>query len=326
MTMEIGGYFELERNHGEEYHTSLIRLNSGRNALRYLIKLNSIKKLILPYYMCDSVTEVCEQENIDMVFYKIDESFRPILPDISAGDWLYITDYYGFFTEEELLSYKRYTNNLILDCTQSFFKKFTDSNVNAIYSCRKFFGVPDGAYLQCSADTALELERDRSAERVLHIVGRLESSAKEYYSTYREVEQSFSSMPLKGMSLLTQNVMAGIDYEHVSAVRRANYSFLKARLDKYNKINNDVNGVPFSYPLLADEGQALRSYLISQNIFVPTLWGNVIDAYPTEYPEAYFSDNICSLPIDQRYSEKEMEFICNCVISFFEEHDHGHKE
>lgn len=35
---------------------------------------------------------------------------------------------------------------IILDNTQSFFQK-PISGIDTIYSCRKYFGVPDGAYL-----------------------------------------------------------------------------------------------------------------------------------------------------------------------------------
>ena len=44
----IGGYFEYEENHGGLYHDSALKLNSGRNALEYLIKAKSIKKILMP--------------------------------------------------------------------------------------------------------------------------------------------------------------------------------------------------------------------------------------------------------------------------------------
>ena len=37
---EIGGYFGLETFSGEEYYTDLLRLNSARNAMRYLLSLD----------------------------------------------------------------------------------------------------------------------------------------------------------------------------------------------------------------------------------------------------------------------------------------------
>ena len=45
---EIGGYLELERPAGQEYHHGLLALNTGRNAVAYLIKARKIRKL---YYI-----------------------------------------------------------------------------------------------------------------------------------------------------------------------------------------------------------------------------------------------------------------------------------
>ena len=40
---EIGGYIEMEHYTNNEYYSSLLRLNSARNSLRYLIKVRKIK-------------------------------------------------------------------------------------------------------------------------------------------------------------------------------------------------------------------------------------------------------------------------------------------
>ena len=41
---EIGGYLEFERNQGEEFHKNCLALNTGRNCLRYLIRVRKIRK------------------------------------------------------------------------------------------------------------------------------------------------------------------------------------------------------------------------------------------------------------------------------------------
>ena len=48
----IGGYFELELNKQGEYHQDAIRLNTGRNALEYIILANNYKKIYIPYITC----------------------------------------------------------------------------------------------------------------------------------------------------------------------------------------------------------------------------------------------------------------------------------
>ena len=67
--MEIGGYFGLEASVGREYYPNLIALNSARNALVYLCKAKKIEKLYLPYFLCDSILEICKRENILYEFF-----------------------------------------------------------------------------------------------------------------------------------------------------------------------------------------------------------------------------------------------------------------
>ena len=43
---EVGGYFGLEKLIDKPYHKKMIELNTGRNALIYLIKAKKIKKLL----------------------------------------------------------------------------------------------------------------------------------------------------------------------------------------------------------------------------------------------------------------------------------------
>lgn len=44
---EIGGYFELELPLSQEYHNNAIKLNSGRNAFKYILKSQNITKVYI---------------------------------------------------------------------------------------------------------------------------------------------------------------------------------------------------------------------------------------------------------------------------------------
>lgn len=55
---EIGGYIELDTYRGKMLHEKAVALNCGRNALAYLIKSKSIKRILLPYFLCSSVVNV----------------------------------------------------------------------------------------------------------------------------------------------------------------------------------------------------------------------------------------------------------------------------
>lgn len=55
---EIGGYIELDTYHLPVLHEGAVALNCGRNALAYLLKVRQIKRLWIPYSICDSVKRI----------------------------------------------------------------------------------------------------------------------------------------------------------------------------------------------------------------------------------------------------------------------------
>ena len=62
---EIGGYIELDTYTGAMLHEKAIALNCGRGALEYLCETKMIRKLYLPYFLCDSVPNLCKKTNIE---------------------------------------------------------------------------------------------------------------------------------------------------------------------------------------------------------------------------------------------------------------------
>ena len=66
---EIGGYFGLEQLISNEYYKDLIPLNNGRNALLYLLKARNIKKLYIPYYLVNVVSEMCSRNGYSFKYY-----------------------------------------------------------------------------------------------------------------------------------------------------------------------------------------------------------------------------------------------------------------
>ena len=101
-TKEIGGYFGLELFSGSERYPSLIKLNSARNALLYLLKAHGIQKLYIPRYLCDTVSAVCDRYGYAYEYYAIGKNFLPVFDQELAEDqWLYVVNYYIQQLEEQ---------------------------------------------------------------------------------------------------------------------------------------------------------------------------------------------------------------------------------
>lgn len=209
---EIGGYFGLDQFIDKPYYKNVIELNTGRNALLYLIKSRKIKRLYIPYYLCDSVSNILEKYENDFEYYYIDNEFNPIFDKVlEEYEYLYIVNYYGQLTNERINYLQQKHGRIIIDNTHAFFQK-PIQGIDTIYSCRKFFGVPDGAYLSTDSLLEEELEIDISKHRMSHILGRFEGVASDYYNDFQENDDLFKSEPLKYMSKLTKNILGAIDY------------------------------------------------------------------------------------------------------------------
>ena len=190
---------------------------------------------------------------------------------------------------------------------QAFFQKPV-KGIDTIYSCRKFFGVPDGAYLYSNKNISKTLEQDFSYNRMNFLLGRFEKSANEFYSEYSANNKFFMNEPIKQMSKITKNIMKGIDYDYVINKRNQNFSYLSERLSSINKLNIKFSVGPFAYPLYLENGSEIRKKLQEKNVYIPTLWPNVFDLCKENMLEYQYAKNILPIPCDQRYGMEEMGF------------------
>lgn len=318
---EIGGYLELENFGGKEYYPGLCALNLGRTALLYLLRARGYKKIYLPYYLCDSVTEACREENCQIEFYRVDRQMRPLLEKKPEKDaCVYLVNYYGQLTDDKILQYQSVYGRIIVDHVQAFFQKPLQG-VDTIYSCRKFFGLPDGAYLSAEGLDGRELPLDRSASRMGHILGRYEDGGSCHYQTMLENAEMFHREPAKQMSTLTHNLLRGIDYQRVRQKRTENYEILREKLSEKNGMQFlPVRGA-LCYPFYTPKGCAIRKEMAQRRIYIPVYWGNVIREQEPGTAEYDFAANILALPCDQRYGREEMERIAEVLLELLEEKD-----
>lgn len=311
---EIGGYIEFEHYHGRPFHDNCIKLNCGRNCLAYLIKLYGIKCIYIPYFLCNSVFKICRKCGVEVQFYHIGEDFLPIIPDADfTKDWLYVVNYYGQLTNKIISELKFSAQNLIVDNVQAFFQEPV-KEISTLYTCRKFFGVTDGAYLYSDIKLDEELDIDVSYNRMEFLLGRFEKSASEFYPQYVANNDMFENEPIKNMSALTDNLMHSFDYEHIKNTRTKNFAFFHKKFGKINKLKLFVPDGAFAYPLYIENGEAVRKELQKEKIYIPTLWPDVFEICKEDDLEYKYANNILPLPIDQRYDENIINHVFEGVL------------
>ena len=302
----IGGYFQLETSRGTEYWRDAMRLNTARSCLRCLIRSFHIRKLYVPRYTCPVVWDAVQAEGCEAEYYSVTPDLMPLSPFPEDAYILY-TDYLGVCAENVKKLARRYPK-LIVDCAQSFYSP--PAGVAAFYSSRKFFGVPDGAYL-CSREIVQgPLEPDSSADRCSHLLLRADRGPQVGYPAFLRNEERLSVEGVKGMSKLTQTLLKGIPYGSVAQTRRSNYAVLQEELGEINEWRGvlPAEAVPMAYPFLYKK-VGLRQKLIEEGIFVPTFWKGQTDPDTGSYMERY----LLPLPIDQRYNGGDMRRILRIV-------------
>lgn len=310
LNKEIGGYFELELRQGKEYHSSALRLNTGRNAFGYILIAKGYSKVYLPYYTCDVMLEPIKKLDLTVEFYHIDSEFRPVFDfsKVNKNEVFVYTNYFGL-CDVQVKEISEVCENLIIDNAQAFFSKPLP-NVDTFYSPRKFFGVPDGGYLYTDTHLADPFPRDNSEKRFKHLIGRVERAAEEHYADFKSNDKVLSKQPIKSMSKITQRILSSIDYNAVETQRKNNFEYLHSKLGGINQFNFEINqeAVPLVYPFLVEK-PGLRAYLNSQKVYVAQYWPNVHQWVNEKGMEYYLAENLIHLPIDQRYGIREMKRI-----------------
>lgn len=317
----IGGYFELADlvEGGEFPHNDGVLLNTGRNALEYILRsIGDVKRVYLPYYTCEVVLEPLKKLNIPYTYYHINTSFE-IANELkpNEGEYLIANNYYGIKDAyiEQLAA--QYGDQLIVDCAQAFFAKPLPG-IKAFYSMRKYVGVADGgvAYLGNLPDDLVEVgEMEKTDDHDSHLFKRKQFGAEAGFADYQSNEKKQDNQPVRLMSFQTKWLLDHIEYDNVIARRRENYQYLHEAIGGINAINLPemyTFACPMVYPFMMRTNSNLRKEMIDNRVFVARYWPNIEkqDGFETEYNMA---TNIIPIPCDQRYGRDEMNRIINII-------------
>jgi len=309
----IGGYFELElNNYGTLYHNEAVALNSGRNALEYILLANNhYKKIFIPYYTCDVILQPIRRLRLNFAYYELEQDLTPRIKNLGKNEVLLYINYFGILYKKIENLLKIY-QNVIIDNSQAFFAK-PFKNIPTFYSPRKFFGLPDGGFAYVHRNINVKLERDKSIDRFRHLLERIENGPEQGFNFFKTNEKNFDNLPLRKMSVITEKLMLNINYKQVLQIRNENFLYLHKYLEKSNELtpiieNEKING-PMVYPFLKSGNGELKKKLIENKIYVATYWPNVLKSVSKNKLEYYLAKNIIPFPVDQRYTKKDMEKI-----------------
>lgn len=303
---------------------NVLAFNCVKSALIYFCEIKGITKVYVPYYLCGSVAQALKAKNIFVKFYNIGSDFSPIFDrTLTDNELIIIVNYWNQLSEEKIDQLRKQYGNILVDNTQAFFGK-PYKTIPTVYSCRKFFGVPDGGYLVMDTpnrERYFTLPREKALGNLRHLVGRFEQGAQDFYKDFRSHEETIYQNQCQRMSEFSENLLRSFDYERIVKARHRNQEILHKALRNFNQLQFDVNCNTFMYPFLIKEGEYLKQELIRRKIYVPTLWKEALDFPELNRFAKHLVKDLILLPIDQRYNENDMQYILDILLGIMGEID-----
>lgn len=319
--MEIGSFLELQLPRGREWYkgeTEVARLNTGRMGIWHAFRVTGCKRIWIPIYQCDSIRETFEKKGVQVCFYHQDKRFNPI--DIEAGDddAVLLVNYYGIMSRWRMEALAKPYRHPIIDCAQAFFCKPVE-NALTVYSCRKFVGAPDGAYVigKNAHQYVEEYPQGYSSDTAAFLLMRIEYGCEgKGYEARGLNEHRIDAEGCMRMSKLTRALMDGEDYALNCQKRKENFAYAHQLFRDINQINPtrymDDDTVPMVYPLVIEDDDLLPRLQAAKH-FQGHWWSYICDEQPVNSFEHWISRYVIPITIDQRYGKTELDYLAAII-------------
>lgn len=333
--------------------TDIVYLSTGRAAIKFIlshiIKKVKIKKCWLPSYLCETIIQPFRELNLNYEFYNLKENLQLDIDYLSRriekNDLVFTINYFNFLFNNKVIKFLRKlkNNNVIIieDLTHSFLTnnifsyKISDYS---IISLRKWFGIPDGG-IAISNNNLFNKTLIVKKSFYDFVYLRLKYAIlKNFYlnkiinkkDSFREIRDKAEELAnltirLNTMSNISKIILNSVDFNNIIYRRRMNFKYLLSYFEDLDKIEilckNLGEGIcPIGFPIIATKRDVLRDYLASNNIYCPIHW-LLPEEIPKKFDYSYFlSQNIITIPCDQRYSIEDTEVMVRKVKEFYKKH------
>lgn len=124
-------------------HPPLFKFKYARESFRYLIQTFNIKRIYLPYYLCDVMRHSAVEAGAKPIFYHIDDNFMPA-ENFPENEFILYPNYFGV-CDKNVEKLVNIYPKLIVDNAHSFYSK--PSGFACFNSERKFHPEKINSYL-----------------------------------------------------------------------------------------------------------------------------------------------------------------------------------
>lgn len=341
--------FTLPFMNGEKYNINFYQ--NARNATEALcLYLKSqISSVILPDYVCSTVSDSINRAGIDVIRYHLNKDFQfdieeinQLMKDYSEADKkpvLYIVHYFGKALDSSLVALakewmsKGYT--VFEDITMSIFSK-DDGNFGfgnyIIGSLRKWLPIPDGGFI-ASKNLLPEVPEFEDISRYCYYSylaqemkrdyirgGETDKVLKEDYMRHykKSIDYLFSDYTIYPVSGITEKYLSNYSCENIIAKRKANYKYFYEKLADIDFVKPLIpvsdNYLPFGMIVTTNNRDELLSFLVSKDVYCNVHWRLDYEGLGEE--AKLLSSSIMTIPCDQRYGTKDFDRIVEVLKEY----------
>ncbi len=315
-------------------------LDSGRSAIYVLSRSLPKGKVIVPSYICKSVIDSFVDR--EMAFYDLNMDFsinkESIYECLEAEKprILFMMNYWGrgvySSVQEDLKQYCGKNDIIIIeDTTHSIFSNNNAIGDYCVCSIRKWAPFPVGGILYSKSRLpalCCEVKKGVSESKMIGMLLKqlyINDHSYKCNSIYRKIFNDDNERLQKQecayyLPAFSRFVMERTSVNKIRNIRMKNAKLLEEYLLYSNVkpiIHFEANQVPFTYPVLVDRRDELRTFLSRNGVFCAIHWPLEEHKQLNEINK-YINNHIISLNIDQRYCELHMKRITELIDSFMQ--------
>lgn len=302
--------------------------SSGRGAFAAILRKiisqnNTIHKwggVILPDYLCSSITQVCIDEKMPYQFYHIKENLVPDEKDLFSkledSSVVLLISYFGMIDIKDVADkIKKQNPNvvIILDDVQNYYSQYSESTFwdYRFNSFRKWFAVPDGAEVFCKSGD-IDFPKEKNTFAQYKFSGNMLKNFSDWVDDYvcldliEKGEEILDKEYNCECSKISSCMITQISFEEIKEKRKENAAYLHTELEKLGiKHIYHSECVPLFVPIFLKNKSEVRKEMFKNNIFTPVHW-----PYESENLNGFIENQLyeteLSLICDQRYSLNDM--------------------
>ena len=329
---EIGSIFPLYgKCQGSGTHNNVM---SGRKLFSfcreaiYLIAKKEMangKKAMLPKYTCDTVIAPFQELGYDYQFFPVCKDLTIDIPKTKEifsahhPNLIVVHPYFGMdLTKQEQDMLEEMQKNgceIILDLTQCLFSTMRLPFIKYyVGSIRKWFAIPDGAFLETSDEMGIF---DAENEEIVSLQTKAMKLRGEYFQTgdtnvkeesirlSHEVESLMTRLITPhAMASVSKDILALEDADIQQKIRIENYKRLYEGLKDVKDIEliadiSRLTTAPLFFPFRVDDISVMQKKLAEKAIYARLIWEK--------------EDRILTITVDQRYDLSDMDRVIAAI-------------